>query len=213
MDVSLFVEVVMVINALIVPSFGASSQALVGTVVQSSPEPSGGVVGKSPPSSLLQRGFLLPSAHGVAHHLLPKDGVGGVPSLLGVCITRIIEKGVDVRLNGSIQSRKWLVGSSPYGEIIVRDQGDGVWVGEDGDSPHPLGVYTPDRPLDWVLDGDEEEDPSLAILDSIEEDFLQEVKVAHLKANGRRGLLNPKSSIYGDVSASSQRGKGKTHML
>jgi hypothetical protein len=32
-------------------------------------------VRKFPPSSLLQRGFLLPSAHVVAPHLLPKDGV------------------------------------------------------------------------------------------------------------------------------------------
>jgi hypothetical protein len=34
-----------------------------------------------------------------------------------------------------------------------------------------LGVFPPDLPLDWVLDGDEDEDQSLAILDAIEEDF------------------------------------------
>lgn len=38
-------------------------------------------------------------------------------------------------------------------------------------------------PLDWVLDGVEDEDPSLAILDAIEEDFHREVKVARPKPN------------------------------
>jgi hypothetical protein len=96
----------------------------------------------------------------------------------------------------------------------VWDQGSEVWVGEDGDSPHPLGVYPPDMPSDSVLDRDEDEDPSLAILDAIEEDVLWEVKVARLKTKGWRELLNLKSSInYNDVSASSRREKGKTHML
>jgi hypothetical protein len=36
-----------------------------------------------------------------------------------------------------------------------------------------LAVYPPDMPLDWVLDSDEDEDPSLAILDAIEEHFFQ----------------------------------------
>jgi hypothetical protein len=67
--------------------------------------------------------------------------------------------------------------------------------------------------LDWVLDGDEGEDPSLAILDAIE-DFLWEVKVARLKIKGWRELRNLKNSInYGDANASSRRGKGKTHVL
>jgi hypothetical protein len=35
-----------------------------------------------------------------------------------------------------IQSQKWLVGFGPSGEIVVWDQGDEVWVGEDGDSPY-----------------------------------------------------------------------------
>jgi hypothetical protein len=61
--------------------------------------------GKSPPSSLLRRGFLLPSALGVAPYLSPKDGVEGVPSLLDGCVTPTVENGVDVRLNGLIQSR------------------------------------------------------------------------------------------------------------
>jgi hypothetical protein len=32
----------------------------------------------------------------------------------------------------------------------VWDQGDEVWVGEERDSPYPLGVCPPDMPLDWV---------------------------------------------------------------
>jgi hypothetical protein len=42
----------------------------------------------------------------------------------------------------------------------VWDQGDEVWDEEDEDSP--LGVFPPDMPLDWPLDGVEDEDPSLA---------------------------------------------------
>jgi hypothetical protein len=42
----------------------------------------------------------------------------------------------------------------------VWDQGDEFWYGEDGDSPYPLGVLHPDMPLDCVLDGDEDDDPS-----------------------------------------------------
>lgn len=69
-------------------------------------------------------------------------------------------------------------------------------------------------PLDWVLDGDEDEDQSLAILDAIEEDFNQEVKAVRPKTNGRRELLNLESSInYGDTSAFSRRGKCKAHVL
>jgi len=61
MDASLFDEAVTALSAPTTPSLGASSQALDGTVVQSSPKPGGGVVGKSPSSSFLRRGFLLPS--------------------------------------------------------------------------------------------------------------------------------------------------------
>jgi hypothetical protein len=64
------------------------------------------VVKKSPPSILLWRGFLLPSVHGVAPHLLPKDGMEGVPSLLGSCITPTAKKGVDVMVNSLTQSQK-----------------------------------------------------------------------------------------------------------
>jgi len=60
-------------------------------------------------------------------------------------------------------------------------------------------------PLDWVLDGDEDKDLSLAILDAIE-DYHREVKVARPKIKGRREL-------YGDASVSSRQGKCKAHVL
>jgi hypothetical protein len=53
MDASLFDEAVIALSAPTTPSLGASSQALGGTVVQSSLKPGGGVVGKYPSSSLL----------------------------------------------------------------------------------------------------------------------------------------------------------------
>jgi len=92
----------------------------------------------------------------VAPHFSPKDGVKGVPSLLGGCVTPIAEKGVDFKLDGLIQSQKWPVSFAPSGEIVVWDQSEEVWVGEDGDSSHPLGVCPPDMPLDGVLDGDKD---------------------------------------------------------
>jgi hypothetical protein len=89
-------------------------------------------VGKSPPSSFLRRGFLLPS----------------VPSPLSGCAFSIANKDVKFRSDGLIQSQKWPVGFGSSGEIVVWDQGDEGWVGEEGDSPYPLGVYPPDMPLD-----------------------------------------------------------------
>jgi hypothetical protein len=59
----------------------------------------------------------------------------------------------------------------------------------------PLGVLHPDKPLDWAMDGDEDEDLSLAILDAIEEEFYWETMVARQKTKGRKELLNLKSSI------------------
>jgi hypothetical protein len=82
-------------------------------VVQSSPKTGGGVVGKSPSSSFLRRGFFLSSG----------------PSPLGGCASPIAEKGVNFRSDGLIQSQNWLVGFGPSGEIMVWDQGDEVWVG------------------------------------------------------------------------------------
>jgi hypothetical protein len=58
-----------------------------------------------------------------------------------------------------------------------------------------LGVILPDMPLDWAWDDEEDEDPSLAIPDAMEEDFHRKAKVAHPKFKGRRELLNLKSSI------------------
>jgi hypothetical protein len=69
-------------------------------------------------------------------------------------------------------------------------------------------------PLDWAMDGDEGEDPSLAILDAIEEEFYRETMVARQKTKGMRELLNLKSSInYGNTSTPSRRWKGKVHMM
>jgi len=63
-------------------------------------------------------------------------------------------------------------------------------------------------PLDWMSDGAEDEDPSFAILDAIEEDFHRVKMVAHLKIKGRREVLNLKSSTnYGNVSMPSRRRK------
>jgi hypothetical protein len=50
-----------------------------------------------------------------------------------------------------------------------------------------------------------EEDPALAPLDAIEEDFHKEVKDTQVKYKGTRELLNLKSSInYGDDITSNQ---------
>jgi hypothetical protein len=96
----------------------------------------------------------------------------------------------------------------------VWDRGDEVWDLVDGDSSYPLGVFHLDMPLDWALDGDEDEDPSSAFLDAIEEDFHRKAKVARPKSKGRRELLNLKSSInQGEASASSRHWKGKAHMM
>jgi hypothetical protein len=76
-----------------------------------------------------------------------------------------------------------------------------------------LGVLPPSIALDWEVDGAEDEDPSLVILDAFEEDFLREVKVAHPKSKGRSEILNLVSSInYGDASASTRHRKGKAHV-
>jgi hypothetical protein len=80
--------------------------------------------------------------------------------------------------------------------------------------PYPLGVLHPDMSLDWVMDGDEGEDPSLAIVDAIDEEFHRKTMVARQKTKGMRELLNLKSSInYGDASTPSWRWIGKAHMM
>jgi hypothetical protein len=69
-------------------------------------------------------------------------------------------------------------------------------------------------PLAYAIDGDEGEDPSLATLNAIEEEFHRETMVARQKTNGRRELLNLKSSTkHGDARAPSRRWKSKAHMM
>jgi hypothetical protein len=71
-----------------------------------------------------------------------------------------------------------------------------------------LGVYPPNMPLDWVLDGVGDENLSFVILDAIEEDFHRVKKVARFKTKGRRKVLNLKSSInYSDASVPSRQRK------
>jgi hypothetical protein len=101
-------------------------------MVRSSLKPGGGVVCKSPPSSFLRREFRLPS----------------VPFNLSGCASPIAEKGVIFRSDGLIESQKWPVGFVPSGEIVVWDQGDEVWVGEEGDFPYPWVSILPTCP--WI---------------------------------------------------------------
>jgi hypothetical protein len=66
--------------------------------------------------------------------------------------------------------------------------------------------------LDWTLDGVHGEE-SLEILDAMEVEFHRDEMIASQKTKGKRELLNLKSFInYGDASAPSRRGKGKTLM-
>jgi hypothetical protein len=82
------------------------------------------------------------------------------------------------------------------------------------DSHYPLGVLPPKLTLDWDLNSDEDMDPSLAILEAIEEDFHRRVKAARPKTKGRREVLNLVNSInYNDSSTSFRRRKGKAHMV
>jgi hypothetical protein len=81
-------------------------------------------------------------------------------------------------------------------------------------SLYPLGVLPPDLALDWELDSDEDIDPSLTILEAIEEDFHRGIKTVSPKIKGMGEVLNLVSSInYGDSSLSSRLRKGKAHMV
>jgi hypothetical protein len=60
-------------------------------------------------------------------------GVVGIPSPLGGCITLTFGKCNDSRVNGLSQSQKWSVGFGPSEEVVVWEQGDEIWDGEDGD--------------------------------------------------------------------------------
>jgi hypothetical protein len=133
---------------------------------------------------------------------------------MGGCVTPIVGKVDDSRVNGLSQSQKWPVSFGPFGEVIVWEQGDEIWDGEDGDSPYPLGVLPPNMALDWELDRVEDKDSSLAIMDAFEEDFLRKVNVTQPKTKDRREFLNLVSTInYGDTSTSSRQRKGKAHEL
>jgi len=111
------------------------------------------------------------------------------------------------------QSQKGPVGFGLSREVVAQEQGDELWDGEDDDFPLPLGVFPPDWAVDWELESDGLE-PSLAILDAIEENFHRRVKAARPESKGRREVLNLASSInYGDSCASSRRRKGKAHMV
>jgi hypothetical protein len=166
MDTSLIDEAVLALCAPVTQFLGASSQALGGTVVQSSPKPGGGV-GKSPSPSFLRRGFILPS----------------VPSPLSGCASPIAENEVNFRTDGLIQSQKWPVSFGLSGKLLC---GIEVWVEEEEDSPYPLGVCPPDMPLDWASDGVEDKDLSFTIMDAIEEDFHRVKKGTRLKTKEKR---------------------------
>jgi hypothetical protein len=147
-----------------------------------------------------RRGFLNPSPVSIP---IVKEGAAASSSSIAI-------KG-EVSLT---QSQKWPVGFGLSREVVAWEQGDELWDGEDGDFPLPLGVFPPDWALDWELESDEGLDPSLAILDAIEENFHRGVKAARPKSKGRREVLNLASSInYGDSCASSRRKKGKVHMV
>jgi hypothetical protein len=147
-----------------------------------------------------RRGFLNPSPVSIP---IVKEGAAASSSSIAI-------KG-EVSLT---QSQKWPVGFGLSREVVAWEQGDELWDGEDGDFPLPLGVFPPDWALDWELESDEGLDPSLAILDAIEENFHRGVKAAPPKSKGRREVLNLARSInYWDSCASSRRKKGKAHMV
>jgi hypothetical protein len=63
------------------------------------------------------------------------------------------------------------------------------------------------------MDGFHDEE-FLAILDALEEEIHRDKMIARQKTEGKRELLNLKSSInYGDASTSSRRWKGKALMM
>jgi hypothetical protein len=139
------------------------------------------------------RGFLLPS----------------VPSPLSGCASSTTDKGVIFKSNRLIQSQKW-----PVGEIDVWNQWVEDGIGEEGDSPYPLGVCLPNMALDWESDGVEDVDTSFALLDAMEEDFLRGNNGKWLKTKGRGELQNLKSSIkYSDESRPSRSRRGKAQAL
>ena len=157
---------------------------------------------------LLWRGFLNPRSS--------MKGTSSPSSKLSIMSSTMVVavKGEDSNLNGLTQCHNGPVGFGPFGEIIIRDQGGERWDGVDGDSPKPLNVYHlkgfnlseavvewddgaddlfPD-PLDLIY-SDKDEDPTLALLNAVEKNLHQEVKVAHSKSKDKRELFNLKSSV------------------
>jgi hypothetical protein len=122
----------------------------------------------------LQMGFLNSSLSGQASPkvfvassstlVVKEDEAVGAP-FLGICATPTADKDEDLRVNDLIQSQNWPVSFVPSRKVVVWDQGNEVWDGEDGVSHFPLDIYPPDMPLDWAADGEEDEIPLLAILD------------------------------------------------
>jgi hypothetical protein len=123
----------------------------------------------SPARGFLRRGFLNPGLSGQASPkglvvppstlVVKEDDVVGA-SFLGSCVTPTGDKDEDFRVNGLIQSQKWPVCFGSSGEVVVWDQDNEGWDGDDGVSPFPLGIYPPDLPLDWAADGEEDEVPA-----------------------------------------------------
>lgn len=115
------------------------------------------------------------------------------------------------------QSQKWPVGFGLGSslELVVRDQGGNIWVGEDieeellRDFPYPSGVFPHATFLDWALVGD-----SCEGIKDTEEDNPRKVKGVRPKPSNRMKLLNLECSINCDAyDTSSRRGKGKARVV
>jgi len=143
LDASLIDEALTAINAPMALPFGAHPSS----------EPGGGTVSKTPSTSLLWRGFCLPSRVGGSPLSLAQSvdvkirGAGAPPRLGGPPpLSSSLEVGVssrgdvfeDSRVNGLSQFQKWPVDFGPSGEVVLWEQGDEIWDGEDG-VPLPFG--------------------------------------------------------------------------
>jgi hypothetical protein len=84
-------------------------------------------------------------------------------------------------VNGLSQSQKWPIGFGPSGEVVVWEQGEEIWDGEDGDYPYPLGILPPNLALDWEMDCVEDEDPSWRLWMPLKMTFFKK-----LRLRGRR---------------------------
>jgi hypothetical protein len=99
-----------------------------------------------------------------------------------------------VRDSGISKYQQWPVGFDQSEEAVVWEQDEESWDGV---------------PMVWEMD-DGLDVESLAIHDAISEDFFRDSLVARKKTNGKRELLNLKSSVnYRDVSTPSRRRKDR----